>query len=63
MACSKASSGWASYFCNPQAPWQKGSMEKTNGRISARPIKLFLFVPYFHAGVSNEECRATSKPE
>ena len=29
----------------------------------ARPIKLFLFVPYFHAGVSNEECRATSKPE
>jgi hypothetical protein len=28
---------------------------------SARLIKLFLFVPYSHAGVSNKDCRATSK--
>ena len=29
----KSKFGVASYFCNPQVPWQKGSMEKTNGRI------------------------------
>ncbi len=22
-----------SYFCKPQAPWQKGSVENTNGRV------------------------------
>jgi hypothetical protein len=28
---------------------------------SARPIKLLVVVPYSHAGVSNEDCRAISK--
>src|SRR5918994_3221838 len=25
--------GMASYFCKPQAPWQKGSVENANGRV------------------------------
>ena len=25
--------GMDSYFCKPQAPWQKGSAENTNGRV------------------------------
>jgi IS30 family transposase len=25
--------GMNSYFCKPQVPWQKGSVENTNGRI------------------------------
>jgi transposase, IS30 family len=25
--------GMDSYFCKPQAPWQKGSVENTNGRV------------------------------
>jgi IS30 family transposase len=25
--------GIDSYFCKPQAPWQKGSVENTNGRV------------------------------
>jgi IS30 family transposase len=25
--------GMESYFCKPQAPWQKGTVENTNGRI------------------------------
>lgn len=29
----KAKLGMTSYFCKPSAPWQKGSVENTNGRI------------------------------
>ena len=29
----KSKLGMASYFCKPQAPWQKGSVENTNGRV------------------------------
>ncbi len=25
--------GIESYFCSPQAPWQKGTVENTNGRL------------------------------
>ncbi|WP_407946992.1 transposase, partial [Paracoccus lichenicola] len=25
--------GAASWFCDPQAPWQKGTVENTNGRL------------------------------
>ena len=25
--------GMDSYFCKPQAPWQKGTVENTNGRV------------------------------
>ncbi len=29
----KSKLGMVSYFCKPQAPWQKGSVENTNGRV------------------------------
>jgi IS30 family transposase len=29
----KSKLGMDSYFCKPQAPWQKGSVENTNGRV------------------------------
>jgi IS30 family transposase len=29
--------GVDSYFCKPQAPWQKGSVENTDGRV--RPVR------------------------
>jgi transposase, IS30 family len=29
----KSKLGMESYFCKPQAPWQKGSVENTNGRV------------------------------
>jgi IS30 family transposase len=29
----KASLGMDAYFCAPQAPWQKGTVENTNGRL------------------------------
>lgn len=33
----KSRFGIASHFCKPQAPWQKGSIENTNGRV--RPVR------------------------
>ena len=33
FAVLKASLGMTSYFCKPSAPWQKGSVENSNGRI------------------------------
>ena len=29
----KTSLGMDAYFCAPQAPWQKGTVENTNGRL------------------------------
>jgi transposase, IS30 family len=33
FATLKSSLGMTSYFCKPSAPWQKGSVENSNGRI------------------------------
>ncbi|QNE07747.1 IS30 family transposase [Croceicoccus marinus] len=33
FAMLKASLGMTTYFCKPSAPWQKGSVENSNGRI------------------------------
>ena len=33
FATLKTKLGMTSYFCKPSAPWQKGSVENSNGRI------------------------------
>ena len=35
FALLKAGLNMTSYFCKPSAPWQKGSVENSNGRIGA----------------------------
>ena len=49
----KTSLGMDAYFCAPQAPWQKGMVENTNGRL-----RRFLRLDADISGQSTADLRA-----